>query len=460
MEARKFDAIIVGAGVGGLTLAFLLQRRGEKVLVVESSPIVGGAILSEEKGGFLLEHGPNSTYARKPLMDLIHALGLEPDVVYQQPLSANKYFARRESSCALRLQKLPTGFVEAISTPLLSTKEKLRILAEPFIRPTIAVDESVEAFISRRLGRGIAQNIVAPALSGIWAADIANLSTRSAMSKLWDWEQTHGSLFRGALKSSSGKSSKPRGRRAPMISFRRGMSQLTACLQSKLGPSAILSSARVFHIEDGQDSMRVRLATSSSDAEALLAKRVFLTTPARASSELLLNIAPDLAKDISSIPYSPLGLLHLAYPKRALGHSLDGFGLLVPPAYGFSLLGALFSSSVFPKRAPDGYHLLTCFVGGATNPSLADCTQADIRNRAIAELGELLSASARPEVINSTYLPSAIPNYPLRHFELQQKVDEFHIRTPRLRILANWLKGISVADRIDEATTLASTSAS
>src|SRR5215813_4272984 len=43
LAARRWDAIVVGAGHNGLTCAAYLARAGKRVLVLESRPRVGGA---------------------------------------------------------------------------------------------------------------------------------------------------------------------------------------------------------------------------------------------------------------------------------------------------------------------------------------------------------------------------------------------------------------------------------
>ncbi len=54
---EELDAIIVGAGIAGLTCADELCSRGRKVLVLESSATPGGRIATDEQDGFLLDRG-------------------------------------------------------------------------------------------------------------------------------------------------------------------------------------------------------------------------------------------------------------------------------------------------------------------------------------------------------------------------------------------------------------------
>jgi oxygen-dependent protoporphyrinogen oxidase len=54
------DAVVVGAGITGLTCAYRLQKLGIDTLLLESSDRVGGVIRTERVNGHLVEWGPTS----------------------------------------------------------------------------------------------------------------------------------------------------------------------------------------------------------------------------------------------------------------------------------------------------------------------------------------------------------------------------------------------------------------
>src|SRR3954471_9784216 len=50
--ASEYDAVVVGAGMGGLTAAALLARNGVRVLAVEAGSGPGGLAHAFERGGY------------------------------------------------------------------------------------------------------------------------------------------------------------------------------------------------------------------------------------------------------------------------------------------------------------------------------------------------------------------------------------------------------------------------
>ncbi len=75
----------------------------------------------------------------------------------------------------------------------------------------------------------------------------------------------------------------------------------------------------------------------------------------------------------------------LAYPMAAVLEDrkdaqgkVPGFGQLHPRSQGVTTLGTIYSSSLFPGRAPDGQMLILNYIGGTTNRGILDQTQDQI----------------------------------------------------------------------------------
>ncbi len=54
----KYDVVVIGAGIGGLSSASILTKRGKKVLVIDEAPSPGGASTQFLKNGFTFTKGP------------------------------------------------------------------------------------------------------------------------------------------------------------------------------------------------------------------------------------------------------------------------------------------------------------------------------------------------------------------------------------------------------------------
>ena len=54
-NGKRYDAIVIGAGMGGLTAAALLAKKGLKVLLLEKEEQVGGYVVSFKRHGFTFD---------------------------------------------------------------------------------------------------------------------------------------------------------------------------------------------------------------------------------------------------------------------------------------------------------------------------------------------------------------------------------------------------------------------
>lgn len=153
------DVLILGGGLTGLATAYFLQREGvgPSYALLEAGPRWGGKILTEERGGFLVEGGPDSFITRKPwALELVRELGLG-DRVRETPAEHGRVFVL----CGGRPVELPEGMVFVVPTreeaflrsSILSEAGKRRVLEEVNVPPRRqSEDESLADFIRRRFG--------------------------------------------------------------------------------------------------------------------------------------------------------------------------------------------------------------------------------------------------------------------------------------------------------------------
>jgi oxygen-dependent protoporphyrinogen oxidase len=341
-----------------------------------------------------------------------------------------------------RLEPLPTGLAAAARTPLLSLRGKLRLLAEPFVRRGDAAGESVAEFTGRRLGAEVAERLVGPFLTGVYAGDERQLGAEAVFPSLVGFERSHGSIARGALASARDRSA-PRG--LPGIhSTRDGLGGLAAGLADGLGEALHLGTRAVGLARD-DDAWRVALAGPGGERE-LRVGRLVLAVPAPQASALLKGVDAEIAEALAGVAYAPLAVVHLGVDPARVRTSIEGFGFLVPRAAGIRLLGCLFMSQLFPGRAPEGRALLTCMLGGARRPELVDVPDAELVAGLVDELDAILGLAILPETLAVVRWPRAVPQ-PDRHHVA--RIAEARTRVARLSGLAlagGYVEGVAVAD--------------
>ena len=435
---KKVDYLVIGAGISGLTTAYELHKRGKDVVVLESTNEPGGNIQTRQIDGWLLEEGPNSLLVnRQQVLDLFMELGLKNEIVLGSSVSKNRFILRGGA-----LRALPGSLISFMTTRLFSVKDKLRLFVEPFISKA-KKDETVAEFVIRRLGQGFYDYAINPFISGVYAGDPDKLSARAATRKVYALEEKHGSLVKGAIAMVFGKD-RPEGRIAGrMLSFNKGMAVLPHKLAEKLGDRLLLSTPVTSMFLD-EKSKSWHVQTEDGEFEA---RNVVLSSPAEVAEQLLPSEA--CFEELKSIQYVPIAVCHLGFKKDQVDHALNGFGCLVPRKEGVQLLGALFSSSMFPGRSPDDEHtLLTCFIGGATFPGITQWSDQEVQDQVFSDLKQMVGIKSDPVFSNVVRYDNSIPQYTMGHLERLTRIQEAVSQLPGLSTRANWHDGISISDCI------------
>ena len=452
--------VVVGAGLTGLAAAHRLltrpaSRRPTEVIVLEAKDRVGGAIWTDRVNGFTLEGGADSFITNKPwALDLCRELGLGDRVIGTDDRNRRSFVVRKG-----KLLPVPEGFVlmapgrllPLLSSPILSIRGKARMLLDLVLpRKTDGADESLAAFVRRRLGREALDRLVQPLVGGIYTADPAELSLKATLPQFPAMERDHGSLILGAIRQAKGGRSSLQvqgasgARYGLFASLDSGMDTLPHALLDALPPRTVRTGTAVRRISrpDPGKPWRVELL----DGPPIEAGGVILTTETHASARLIDGFDPELALQLRSVPYASSAIVTVAYPRERIKHPLDGFGFVVPAIEGRSILAASFLSVKFPSRAPSGTALIRVFVGGATQPNLFDLDDAELKTLVRAELASLIGAKGEPLLIEVARHARAMPQYTLGHLDRVAAIRARAAHHHRLVLAGNAFNGVGIPD--------------
>lgn len=446
---------IIGAGIAGLTCALELIERGFSVCIYEAADRVGGPIHSVESDEYLVEQGPHTLLQRtRSLERFIDRLGLNDKRLEAAPVAKKRFVVRDGQPHAL-----PSSAKEFATTPIFSPAAKLRLFAEPFVRrpknvPGQIQDESLASFVSRRLGPEVLNYGIDPFVAGTYAGDPRALSTRHAFPALHDLQNDHGSLFRGMAKKGFGPKD-PERTPHTLLSFRGGMKTLINALENRVADD-LITGAEVTQIEQSNDNTWQVSYQKKSRKSVHTHDAVVFALPAHQLAKLNIIRASDgpiqQALDLNilhEIYYSPIALVSLGFRREDVEHPLDGLGMLVPRVENFHILGAMFNSSMFPDRAPEGHVNLTTFIGGARSPHLLEHDDETLIELARVDLHRLLKTRGLPTFVHVSRYEKAIPQYNVGYAKFLDHLTHLEAENPGLFFAGNYRDGIAVPALID-----------
>lgn len=455
---------VVGGGIAGLTATFGLseaQRAGALIeaYLFEASPRLGGALRTERIDACVVEAGADSFLTEKrDAIEVCHQVGLSDQLIGSEDAQRKTLILHQG-----RLVPLPEGFdflvptrfLAAARTPLLSLRDKLALAAEVWVRPpTHTGDESVASLVERHFSPGLRENIVDPLLMAVYGGDSHLLSAQAVLPRLVEMEQRWGSLIRGfrqaARERKRQRAQQPHQatvRGSLFTTLREGLESLVGALGARLGNVRVVCGRRVVEIiatpaSGGGYQLRFE-GNESFDANA-----VILALPAYQSARLLAARDPMLADRLAEIPYSSSLIVAVAYDARVQETLPRAFGFLVPREEKLRIRACTFVGQKFRHRVASNRALLRCFLGGVRDEAVLQLSDAEVAATVQRELRRVLRITGDPVFLKVYRWPQALAQYTVGHPERLSVIRSRLAEHRGLFLCGNAYQGVGIPDCI------------
>lgn len=448
---KKKHFVVLGAGISGLALSWYLKQKfceSIDLTIVEKSNRVGGWIQSIQDNGFHFELGPHSCRVQTDsysALNLAHQLGMQDQIIYPDASAKQRYLLLNQ-----KLTPIPHNLRGLLFSPFARTllKGLWQDLRSPACKDE---DESVYDFVTRRLGRDIAEKFMDPLVSGIYAGDIRQLSIKACFPFLYNLERQHRSLIKGIFsqrkKCSTGNSDNNQNAiKHGMFSFHEGMEALPKELGNRLREHIFLSTVPVA-LRFQREFVDVVL----SDGRILHADHLFSTIPSLAFATLLSSDQAELKQDLKSLIAASVCVVNLGYKAPVLNHK--GFGYLIPRMEKEDVLGVIWDSSVFPQQNRVKKETrLTVMMGGATHPEMSTLGKKELAGIALKAVERHLNIAVSPDMVLCSIANNAIPQYSVGHSELVNSIQKkMKNISKNVTLLGTSYNGVSINDCITNA---------
>ena len=454
--------VIIGGGIAGLAAAHRIQQaiaEGAPLqcVLLETSARFGGKIATERFDGFVVERGPDSFISQKPAaIEFCKCLGLADRLVGTNPDRTATYVYTGGKLVTMPdglSLMIPTKFLPFVLTPLFSLPGKMRMGMDLIIpKKRGKADESLAAFVRRRMGEEALRKMAEPMLAGIYASDPETMSIQSTFPMFVQTEQKYRSLILGMLDRKRQMLARPQPRDKKLhslfMTLKSGLAEMVDAAMQHSPDVAFRSGETVTAFAPTESGWHIGCESGFS----LDADSVVFATPASITARFLKPVAPEAAEQLEKIRYVSTATVTLAYRREGFSHALDGFGFVVPKTENKSILACTWTSSKFPHRAPEDHVMLRCYLGGALQEDIAELEEDAIAGLVQKDLKNIMGIGEQPVFVKVFHNKKANVQYQVGHAALIESVQNALSAAPGVFLTGSAYTGIGIPDCIQNGT--------
>jgi len=391
---------VIGSGFSGMLAAYLLVEKGHSVTVVDREPAPGGLIRTLPHPMGDIETAANGFLNSFLLEEIAEKIGVE---LVTASTTARKY----RYLWIDRPSRWPLTVLETLGLAFRFVVGKLRGTLVP--RPL----ETLLHWGERCLGNAATQKLLTPGVLGIYATPPAQLSASLILGRFFD----------------------PKRARAPKPS-------LAGTVAPAQGMGEWFRAMRDFLESRGVRFITQEMPPLDSEPREEL---TVICTGAHDAARLLEQASPALSARLASITMLPI--VSVTAFTRDDADALHGFGCLFHPDSGFSSLGALFSSDIFPHRFGEGVRAETWILGGSVRPELAALSDSDLVEHIRADRQKIrATAQVKTQLSTTNCAITRWPRaFPLYGIELERTLAELPQPPHNIILLGNYLGSLGLS---------------
>jgi len=379
----KYDIIIIGAGISGLSLAHYCAKEGLKTLVIEKTERVGGTLHSHrfDNTGFWLEMGAHTCY--NSYSNLIG--------IIEDSASINKLIPREK----VPFKMLVDGQIKSIPSQLNFLELLISI---PKIFSLKKEGQSVRSYYSKVLGDKNFERVLSPALNAVISQDADDFPADM--------------LFKKRL------------RRKYVIkkfTLTDGIQTITDIISSEKNIE-ILKDTEVLSVGFNNSSFQTTTSNATYNSEALA-----IATPASVASKLLMKSFLQTSESLATISVKSVESVGVAVKKDLVAS--------IPPVAGIIPSSDSFYSMVSRDTLKhDTYR-------GFTFHFRPDILDNDAKLKKIAEVLGIKMAQIEHIAAKENFVPSL----KVGHDALVSKIEQSISAIPLL-LTGNYFDGMAIED--------------